>query len=223
MDEGVRNSVVTSIGFIGFVFSLILGIAVMGGSFSSIAIIAGALSFGAGLGLQNIVSNLVAGLTILFERPIKLGDWVIINGQEGIVKQISMRSTTLESGNKASIIIPNSDILSSSLINMTYANRMGRAEITVGVDYDSDIALVRQTLLDIATENPNVLQNPPPSVSFSNLGASSLDFQLNCYIANVYNKGGITDAIREEIVNRFRKLNINIPYPQQVVHLLKDS
>ena len=223
MDEGVRNSVVTSIGFIGFVFSLILGIAVMGGSFGSIAIIAGALSFGAGLGLQNIVSNLVAGLTILFERPIKLGDWVIINGQEGIVKQISMRSTTLESGNKASIIIPNSDILSSSLINMTYANRMGRAEITVGVDYDSDIALVRQTLLDIATENPNVLQNPPPSVSFSNLGASSLDFQLNCYTANVYNKGGITDAIREEIVNRFRKLNINIPYPQQVVHLLKDS
>lgn len=223
MDEGVRNSVVTSIGFIGFVFSLILGIAVMGGSFGSIAIIAGALSFGAGLGLQNIVSNLVAGLTILFERPIKLGDWVIINGQEGIVKQISMRSTTLESGNKASIIIPNSDILSSSLINMTYANRMGRAEITVGVDYDSDIALVRQTLLDIAAENPNVLQNPPPSVSFSNLGASSLDFQLNCYTANVYNKGGITDAIREEIVNRFRKLNINIPYPQQVVHLLKDS
>ncbi|MFR1031724.1 MAG: mechanosensitive ion channel family protein [Alphaproteobacteria bacterium] len=152
MDEGVRNSVVTSIGFIGFVFSLILGIAVMGGSFGSIAIIAGALSFGAGLGLQNIVSNLVAGLTILFERPIKLGDWVIINGQEGIVKQISMRSTTLESGNKASIIIQ-PDILSSP-INMTCANRMGRAEITVGVDYDSDIALVRQTLLDIATENP---------------------------------------------------------------------
>ena len=184
MDEGVRNSVITSIGFIGFVFSLILGIAVMGGSFDSIAIVAGALSFGAGLGLQNMVSNLVAGLTILFERPVKLGDWVIINGQEGIVKQINMRSTTLETGNKASIIIPNSDILSKSLINMTYANRMGRVDIAVGVDYNSDIELVKQTLLEIASANPNVLENPAPSVSFNNLGDKSLGFQLQCYTAD---------------------------------------
>lgn len=223
MDEGVRNSVVTSIGFIGFVFSLILGIAVMGGSFSSIAIIAGALSFGAGLGLQNMVSNLVAGLTILFERPIKLGDWVIINGQEGIVKQINMRSTTLEAWSKANVIIPNSDILSSSLINMTYANRMGRAEINVGVDYDSDIELVKKTLLEIAAANPNVLDTPAPSVTFTNLGDSSLDFQLQCYTSNVYNKGGIANDVRGEIIKRFRELNINIPFPQRVIHLLKEE
>ena len=210
MDEGVRNSVITSIGFIGFVFSLILGIAVMGGSFDSIAIIAGALSFGAGLGLQNMVSNLVAGLTILFERPVKLGDWVVINGQEGIVKQINMRSTTLETGNKASIIIPNSDILSKSLINMTYANRMGRVDISVGVGYDSDIELVKKTLLDIATANPNVLENPAPTVSFNTLGNTSLGVQLQCYTANVYNKGSIATNVREEIIKRFRELDIKI-------------
>jgi len=223
MDEGVRNSVTTSIGFIGFIFSLILGVAVMGGSFDSIAIIAGALSFGAGLGLQNMVSNLVAGLTILFERPIKLGDWVIINGQEGIVKQINMRSTTLETGNKANIIIPNSDILSRSLVNMTYANRMGRADISVGVDYNSDIELVKKTLLEIAASDPNVLENPAPSVSFTNLGDNSLDFQLQCFTANVYNKGSIATNVREKIIKRFRELNINIPYPQRVVHLLHDQ
>lgn len=223
MEDGARNSVITSIGFIGFVFSFILGIAVMGGSFSSIAIIAGALSFGAGLGLQNMVSNLVAGLTILFERPIKLGDWVIINGQEGVVKQINMRSTTLEAWNKANVIIPNSDILSSSLINMTYTNRMGRAEINVGVDYDSDVELVKKTLLEIAASNPNVLSNPAPSVTFTNLGDNSLDFQLLCYTANVYNKGGIADNIRGEIIKRFRELNINIPFPQRVIHLLQDN
>lgn len=210
MDEGVRNSVITSIGFIGFVFSLILGIAVMGGSFDSIAIIAGALSFGAGLGLQNMVSNLVAGLTILFERPVKLGDWVVINGQEGIVKQINMRSTTLETGNKASIIIPNSDILSKSLINMTYANRMGRVDISVGVGYDSDIELVKKTLLDIAAANPNVLENPAPTVSFNTLGNTSLGVQLQCYTANVYNKGSIATNVREEIIKRFRELDIKI-------------
>ena len=90
---------------------------------------AGALSFGAGLGLQNIVSNLVAGITILFERPIKLGDIVVINGFEGTVKQISMRSTILEMGNKSNVIIPNSAIISGSVVNKTHDNRMMRIEI----------------------------------------------------------------------------------------------
>lgn len=144
MDDGVRNSIMSLTGFVGFIFSGILAIAVMGGSLSSIAIIAGALSFGAGLGLQSIVSNLVAGLTILFERPIKVGDWVIIDGQEGIVKQINMRSTELETWSKSNIIIPNASILSKSVINMTYTDRLGRIEIKVGVDYNSDIELVKK-------------------------------------------------------------------------------
>lgn len=218
MDDGVRSSLTSAIGFIGMIFSVILAIAVMGGSFKSIAIIAGALSFGAGLGLQNIVSNLVAGMTILFERPIKIGDWVIIDGKEGIVTQISMRSTTLETWSKSNIIIPNSDILSKSVTNMTYANRMGRVEIKVGVDYSSDIALVRKTLLEIADSNADVLRTPAPSVAFTDLADSSLNFQLNCYTANVYNKSGIANDIREKIINRFRELKINIPFPQQVVY-----
>lgn len=223
MDEGVRNSLVSAIGFLGFIFSGLLAIAVMGGSLSSIAIIAGALSFGAGLGLQNMVSNLVAGMTILFERPIKIGDWVIINGQEGIVKQINMRSTAIETWSKADVIIPNSDILSKSLVNLTYSNRMGRVEIVVGVDYDSDIELVKKTLLEIAQNTPNVAANPPPSVSFAALADSSLNFQLNAYTSNVYNKGSIGDTIREEIIKRFRSLNINIPFPQQVVRIHRDN
>lgn len=218
MDDGVRNSLISAIGFLGFIFSALLAIAVMGGSLSSIAIIAGALSFGAGLGLQNMVSNLVAGMTILFERPIKIGDWVIINGQEGIVKQINMRSTALETWSKADVIIPNSDILSKSLVNLTYSNRMGRVEIVVGVDYDSNIELVKKTLLEIAQDTANVADNPPPSVAFVALADSSLNFQLNAYTTNVYNKAGIANSIREEIIKRFKALNINIPYPQRVVH-----
>lgn len=219
MDEGVRNSVVSGIGFIGFISAGIMAIAVMGGSFSSIAIIAGALSFGVGLGLQNMVSNLVAGMTILIERPIKIGDWVIINDMEGIVKRINMRSTELETWSKSNVIIPNSDILSKSLINLTYSNRMGRIEIKVGVDYNSDIDQVKTALLEIGASNPDVLKNPAPSVAFYDLADSSLNFQLNCYTDNIYNRSGIANDLREKIVNRFRELNINIPFPQQVVYM----
>lgn len=223
MDEGVKDSVLSLIGVIGIIFSAILAIAVMGGSLSSITIIAGALSFGVGLGLQNMVSNLAAGFTILFERPIKVGDWVVIDGYEGIVKDINMRSTELETFSKSNVIIPNSDILSKSLVNLTYANRMGRVEIKVGVDYNSDIETVKNTLVEIALSNKGVLKTPAPAVSFVDLADSSLNFQLNCFTANVYNKSSISDDLREKIINRFRELNINIPYPQQVVYLQTDN
>lgn len=219
MSDGLRNSVVSSISFLGFIVSGLLAIAVMGGSLSSIAIIAGALSFGVGLGLQNMVSNLAAGMTILWERPIKIGDWVVINGQEGIVRQINMRSTELEAGDKSTIIIPNSDILSKSLVNYTYNGRSGRVAVKVGVGYESDIAQVRKALLEIAASNKNVLPNPAPAVSINNLGDNSLEFQLVCFTANVFNRGAIGDDLREKIITRFRELNINIPFPQRTVYL----
>ena len=219
-DPGVKNSVISGIGFFGIIISLIVGFAVMGGSISSIAIIAGALSFGAGLGLQNMVSSLVAGLTILFERQIKVGDWVIIDGQEGIVKSINMRSTELETWNKSNVIVPNASILANSLINKTYSDQMGRVEIKVGVDYNSDINKVKAILLEIAGEDPEVLNSPPPSLQFTDLGDNSLNFQLNCYTVNVYSGAGISFRIREKIVERFRENNINIPYPQRVIHFI---
>ena len=203
--------------------SVILGIAVAGGSFKSLALMAGALSFGAGLGLQNVVSNLVAGITILFERPIKLGDLVVINGYEGVVKQISMSSTTLETGNKSNVIIPNSAIIAGSVVNKTYDNRMARVDINVGVDYDSDIDKVKKILLRIAGEDEEVLSNPAPALSFLDFGDSSLNFQLNCYTANIANSSGISFRIREKIINEFRKEGINIPFPQRVVRSLEES
>lgn len=222
-DDGMKNSIISGIGFFGFIFSVILGIAVAGGSFKSLAIMAGALSFGAGLGLQNIVSNLVAGITILFERPIKLGDIVVINGYEGTVKQISMRSTILEMGNKSNVIIPNSAIISGSVVNKTHDNRMMRIEIKVGVDYDSNINQVRDILLSIAQNEEGVLKTPAPSLVFTDFGDSSLDFQLNCYISNISRNAEITFKLRENIINAFREAGINIPFPQRVVRPLTDN
>ena len=219
MEDGIRNSIVSSINFLGFIFSALLAIAVMGGSLSSIAIIAGALSFGVGLGLQNMVGNLAAGLTILWERPIKIGDWIVINDLEGIVKKINIRSTELETWDKSVVIIPNASILSQSLINYTYTGKTGRVVIKVNVGYDSDIALIRQTLLEIALSNSEVLKNPAPYVLFNNLGDSSLEFQLNCYTANVFNRSLISNDLREKIINRFRDLAIDIPTQKQIFYL----
>lgn len=220
MDPGVRNSLTAGIGFLGTILSCIFALAVMGGSFGSIAIIAGALSFGAGLGLQNVVNNFVSGIILLFERPIKIGDWVIINGQEGIVKRINIRSTSLETWTKSDVIIPNADILSSSLINMTHDNRMGRVDITVGVGYDSDIETVKKILLEIPLENKKVLKNPQPFVLFTNMGDSSLDFQLSCYTSDILSRAGIATDLRERIINRFREQGIEIPFPQRDVHII---
>lgn len=211
-DDSMKNSIISGFGFFGFIFSIILGIAVAGGSFRSLAIMAGALSFGAGLGLQNIVSNLVAGITILFERPIKLGDLVIINGYEGTVKQISMRSTILEAGNKSNIIIPNSAIISGSVINKTLNNRIGMIDIKVGVAYGSDVAKVKEFLLDIATNDDAILKSPPPSVSFLDFSERSLTFQLNAFIPNISNSGEISFRIREQIIKRFKENGIIIPF-----------
>lgn len=219
MDIGVRNSLAAGIGFVGIVISCLIGITVMGGSLKGLAIMAGALSIGAGLGLQNIVNNFVSGFILLFERPIKIGDWVIINDYEGTVKQINIRSTVLETFNKADVIIPNASILSNNLVNMTYKNKTARIDIAVGVGYESDIDLVKSVLLDIAAHTKNILSSPAPFVAFLELADSSLNFRLSCYTQDVFNKTNISNAIRENIVKRFREENINIPFPQRVVYL----
>lgn len=222
-DESMKNSIISGIGFFGFIFSVILGIAVAGGSFKSLAIMAGALSFGAGLGLQNIVSNLVAGITILFERPIKLGDLVIINGYEGTVKQISMRSTVIEAGNKSNIIIPNSAIISGSVVNKTLNNRIGMIDIKVGVAYGSNVTQIKEILLDIANNDEAILKSPAPSVSFLDFSERSLNFQLNAFTPNISNSGEISFRIREQIIKRFDENGIMIPFIEKNEIIFKDA
>lgn len=211
MQEDTRASLAAGISLIGFIVAVVVAFAVMGGSLKSIAIVAGALSFGVGLGMQNIVSNFVSGIIIIFERPIKIGDWVVINGQEGIVKTISMRATLLEAFNKSAIIIPNSAILSSSLTNLTYNSRTGQVGIKTNVKYGADAAAVRQTLLDIANETPGVLTAPAPSAAFENMAESVMQFTLKCYVANVFEKQAVTNNIYEKILEIFPKKGFEIP------------
>ena len=219
IDEGIKASLESGFGSVGYVLSALLAIAIMGGDLGNLALIAGALSVGIGLGLQNVVNNFVSGIVILFERPIKVGDWVSINGEEGRVKQINIRATEVETFKKTSLIIPNANILSTTVTNLTHSDNSSRMSINVGVAYGSDTRRVAEILLECAEAHKRVLKKPAPSVIFKDFGPSSLDFELRCYTSDIWTGWIIPSDLRFEIDRRFREEGIEIPFPQQTITL----
>ena len=220
LEPGIQHSVAAGFGYVGIVIAAALGITVLGVDLSNLAIIAGALSVGIGFGLQNIVNNFVSGLILLIERPIKVGDWVVVGGNEGLVRRISVRATEIQTFQRASVIVPNAEFLSNSLTNWTHKDRNGRIEIAVGVAYGSDIKRVERILLDIANAHEEIASDPEPFVIFMNFGGSSLDFELRCYTLNVMRRLRIASALRFAIDDAFREAGIEIPFPQRVVHMV---
>ena len=219
LEPGIQHSITAGFGYVGIVVATAIGITTLGIDLSNLAIIAGALSVGIGFGLQNIVNNFVSGLIILIERPIKVGDWVVVDGNEGLIRRISVRATEIQTFQRATVIVPNAQFLSNSLTNWTHKDRNGRIEIAVGVAYGSDVKHVEEILLKIAAANKEVVSVPEPFVLFLNFGGSSLDFELRCYTENITRRLRIASSIRYEIDTEFRKKNIEIPFPQRVVHL----
>lgn len=218
IDDGIKNSMLTTLRFLSTIFAALVAIVVMGVDLTNLALIAGALSIGIGFGLQNIINNLVSGLIILFERPFQVGDWVIINGEEGKIKQVNIRSTEVETFKRSSVIIPNANLLSSSVTNLTHGNNVARCAVQVGVAYGSDVEKVRKILLECANNHRFVLKNPAPYVLFQDFGSSSLNFELRCYTANIWDGWIIPSDLRFEINRRFIEEKIEIPFPQIVVH-----
>ena len=219
LDVGIRHSLKTAIGYLGLVIAAALAISALGLDLSNLAIIAGALSLGIGFGLQNVVNNFVSGLILLVERPVKVGDWVVIGTNEGYVKRINVRATELETFQRSSVIIPNSELLSSPVINWTHKDTNARVDIPVGVAYGSDIDLVRDTLIECARQHPNCSENPEPFVLFQNLGDSSLDFGLRLYVAHADQSFRVASDVRFAIVKAFEEKGIQIPFPQRDLHL----
>lgn len=218
MDDGIKHSLVSGIGFIGFIISILLAIVSMGIDLTNLAFIAGALSVGIGFGLQDVIKNLVAGIIILLERPFRVGDWVIMNGEEGKIKQINIRSTEMETFKRTSVIVPNATLLSSSVTNLTHGDNMARQTVKVGVSYNSDPEQVKQILLDCVKEHKNILTNPAPYVLFTDFGASSLDFELRYYIKDLWASWTSPSDIRYTIFKKFAENGIEIPFNQLVVY-----
>ncbi|MFZ1413489.1 MAG: mechanosensitive ion channel domain-containing protein, partial [Defluviicoccus sp.] len=218
IDLGVRNSIGTGVTYLGVAIGLILATGVLGLELSNVAIVAGALSVGIGFGLQNIVNNFVSGLILLIERPLKVGDWVVIGSHQGTVRRISVRATEIETFDRAELIVPNSEIISGVLVNWTHRNKLGRLEIKIGVDYGADAAKVRDVLLKCAEAHPEIVKWPRPMVVFTDFGASSLDFTLYGFLRNIETRMSVSSELRFAIDATFRREGIVFPFPQQVVH-----
>ena len=219
LDAGMRNSLKTTVGYAGLLVAVAAGISTAGIDLSNLAIIAGALSVGIGFGLQNVVNNFVSGLILLVERPVKVGDWIVVGEHQGYVQRINVRATEIQTFQRSSVIIPNSELLSSALVNWTHKDAVARIDVPVGVSYHSDVERVRETLSEIAESHPEVVRRPEPAVLFTAFGDSALDFELRCFVAQAGEVFRIGTEIRFEIVRRFRERGIEIPFPQRNVHL----
>lgn len=218
-DAGITGSIKSGLGYFGYGLAALLGITSAGVDLSSLAIVFGALSLGIGFGLQNIVSNFVSGLILLVERPIKVGDWITVGAAEGTVKNINVRSTEIETFQKKSIIVPNSELINQQVGNWTFKSKRGRVDVPIGVAYGSDVRLVEKTLYDIANAHEMVAKDPESNVWFAGFGDSSLDFILRMHVYDIGNNVTVQTDIRFEILERFEKLGLEIPFPQRDLNI----
>ncbi len=223
LDPGAQYSIATVFGYVGIVTAVLFGAMTLGVEFQSLLIIAGALSVGIGFGLQNIANNFISGLILLFERPIKVGDLIEIGDTLGHITHINVRRTEVETFQRAEVMIPNSELVATSVINWTHSDRKARIEINVGVAYGSDTELVRDTLVKAATNVDKIVSWPSPDVLFLDFGDSSLNFQLRCFTSDVSSRITTSSKLRFEIDRLFREAGIEIPFPQRVVHMAPDK
>ncbi|UCG80806.1 MAG: mechanosensitive ion channel family protein [Desulfobacterales bacterium] len=201
--------------FVGFLLALVA----LGIDLRNITIIGGALGVGIGFGLQAIVNNFVSGLILLFERPVKVGDWVQLDDQWGEISKIGLRATVVKTFDRSEVVVPNSDLVTNRVTNWTLSDRFMRITIPVGVAYGSDVPLVMQTLKECAYDNPMVVSNPAPQILFMGFGDSSLDFQVRVWIHDVDNMFAVRSELHQEIDRRFRESGIVIAFPQRDLHL----
>lgn len=224
LDRGVRDAIKKllhyALIFIGFLFAMSFA----GVELKNFAVLAGAFSIGIGFGLQNIVNNFVSGIILLFERPVRVGDVIMIDGQWSSVRKIGLRSTVVETFDRSEIIVPNSDLISQQVTNWTLSSNVVRLVIPVGVAYGTDVSKVLTLLMEAAKSCKNVLETPDPSPIFTSFGESSLDFELRVWVAHADNLLTSRSEILRYIDKRFREEEIEIPFPQRDLHLyVKES
>ncbi len=190
---------------------------------SSLTLLASALGVGLGLGLQNIAKDISSGLVLVFERPIQVGDFIEINGQMGMVDRIGPRSTDIRTLDQVSIIVPNSRFLEHDVINWSHRNPLSRIHIPVGVAYGSDPNTIRGVLLEVGREHPQVMAAPAPEVFMTGFGENSMDFELLVWIRRPQQYPQIRSDLNFAIATAFRKVGIEIPFPQRDIHLPSGS
>src|SRR6056297_2413932 len=223
LDRGARDALVTLFGYVGVVIAILIGLNVAGIDLTGLAWFVTALGLGIGFGLQAIASNFVSGLILLFERPIKAGDFVTVGGTEGFVRRVRIRATDIETLDNQNVLVPNSELVSGRVTNWVFRNPQGRLRIEVGVAYGSDIEKVRDILETIARDHPEVITDgraPAPRALFMAFGESSLNFELRVRIKRIERRFTVISDINFAVDKAFREAGITIPFPQRDLHLI---
>jgi small-conductance mechanosensitive channel len=220
LDEGQRYAFAHIIGYLVYLFGLLLGLQLVGLNLSNLVLLGSAIGIGLGFGLQNIANNFVSGIILLTERPIRVGDRVEVSGTNGDVVRIGARSTWVRTNDNVVIIIPNSEFINNRVTNWTANDRQVRFSYPVGVSYGSDPEYVRRILVEVALAHRDVLANPGPEVLFAGFGESSLDFQLRVWtVTRVQTPLPLGSELYYAIFAAFREHGIEIPFPQRDLHL----
>ncbi|SEA01009.1 Small-conductance mechanosensitive channel [Desulfuromusa kysingii] len=219
VDRGVRDAVKKLIHYGVVLIGFLVALSLLGLSLQHFVVVLGAFGVGIGFGLQDIVNNFLSGLILLFERPIKVGDGVLIDGEYGTVSRIGLRSTVVKNMDEAELIVPNAQMISQKVTNWTLTNRRVRIVLSVGVAYGSDLEKVLTILTEVSDQHPLVLKKPKPSPLFVQFGDSSLDFELRVWISNIDNRPDVKNELLLAIDRRFREAEVEIPFPQQDLHL----
>ena len=219
IDRSTAYAVTALVRYSLVLIGIMLASRTVGIGWSKVQWLAAALTFGLGFGLQEIFANFVSGIIILFEQPVRVGDVVTIDGVSGVVNRIRIRATTITDWDRKEYIVPNREFITGRLLNWTLSDTMNRVVINIGVAYGSDTSLVRETILQVAKEHENVLEDPAPLVTFESFGDSSLNFVLRAYLPNLDNRLHTIHDLHATINDRLAEKNIEIPFPQRDLHL----
>lgn len=222
-ERGARDAITTLIGYIGFVIAVLLGLVYGGVNLGGLALVSGALALGIGFGMQDIANNFVSGIILLFERPIKAGDFVSVGDIEGFVRRIRLRATEIETQDNQNVLVPNSELVSGRVTNWVLRDPHGRLLVHVGVAYGSDVQKVREILERVAGEHNEVITDgraPAPRALFMGFGDSSLDFELRVRLQRIERRYSVLSDLNFSIDEEFRAAGITIPFPQRDLHIV---
>jgi potassium efflux system protein len=213
LDAGLRNSIRTAAGYVGVITAGVIAFTYLGLSLERLTIVAGALSVGIGFGLQSIVNNFISGLILLWERPIRVGDLVVVADAEGYVRRINVRSTEIQTFDRATLIVPNSNLISGVVRNRVRNDRVGRALISIPVPRATDPDQVAEIMRRAALAHREVMSEPSPRVFFKKVTENTIDFDLVCFVDDIDAAGRVSSDLYFEIFRSLRKAGVGVPPP----------
>ena len=223
IESGLRYAVKTITRYAVLIVGVWFACNTIGLRWSQVQWLVAGLSVGLGFGLQEVFANFVCGIIILFERPIRIGDVVTIDGVSGVVSRIHIRATSITDWDRREYIVPNREFVTGKLLNWTLSDTTNRAVITVGVAYGSNTDRAREIMLEVANAHPNILDDPGPIATLENFGDSALDLVLRAYLPNLDNRLSTISELYTQINQRFTEERINIPFPQRDLHVFMNS